>query len=122
MASPGLALLAIALAGYALSPAESTDPGKRAESDSYTDPARLARCITYNINKKMPHLHVRNRAGDTDDESIFLILTRMDPAPTTFGVIRVDQSESGSHLTTWLPDRSLSAAPAEVAQKLIAGC
>ena len=122
MASPGLALLAIALAGYAFSPAESTDPGKRAESDSYTDPARIARCITYNINKKMPNLHVRNRAGDTDDESIFLILTKMDPAPTTFGVIRVDQSESGSRLTTWLPDRSLSAAPDEVAQKLIAGC
>lgn len=122
MASPGLALLAIALAGYALSPAESTDSGKRAESDSYTDPARAARCITYNINKKMPNLHVRNRAGDTDDEGIFLILTKMDPAPTTFGVIRVDQSESGSHLTTWLPGRSLSTAPDEVAQKLIAGC
>ncbi len=122
MASPGLALLAIALAGYALAPAESTDPGKRAERDSYTDPARTARCITYNINRKMPNLHVRNRAGDTNDESIFLILTKMDPAPTTFGVIRVDQSESGSHLTTWLPDRSLSAAPDEVAQKLIAGC
>ena len=122
MASPGLALLAIALAGYALSPAESIDPGKRAESESYTDPVRAARCITYNINKKMPSLHVRSRAGDTHDESIFLVLTRMDPAPTTFGVIRVDQSESGSHLTTWLPGRSLTAAPDEIAQKLIAGC
>jgi hypothetical protein len=46
----------------------------------------------------------------------------MEPSPTTFGVIRVDQSESGSHLTTWLPDSSLSAAPAAIAQKLIAGC
>ena len=122
MASPGLAVLAIALAGYALSPSESPDPGKRAESDSYTDPARAARCIAYNINKKMPNLHVRNRSGDTQDESIFLIVTRMDPAPTTFGVIRLEQTESGSHMTTWLPGRSLSEAPDVMAQKLIAGC
>jgi hypothetical protein len=70
----------------------------------------------------MPNLSVRNRSADTSDESIFLVLTNMESAPTTFGVIRVEQSESGSHLTTWLPDSSLSAAPAEMAQRLIAGC
>jgi hypothetical protein len=123
MASPGLAFLAIALAGYALSPSESPDSGKRVESDSYTNPTRIARCITYNINKKMPDLLVRSRSGDTSDESILLILTRMESSPATFGVIRVDQSESGSHLTTWLPDRTLlSEAPTEVARKLVAGC
>ena len=122
MASPGLAVVAIALAGYVFSPPESTDPGKRVESDSYTSPTRIARCIAYNINKKMPNLSVRNRANDSADESIYLILTSMEPSPTTFGVIRVDPSESGSHLTTWLPDRSLAAAPTEVARKLIAGC
>lgn len=122
MATPGLAFLAILLSGYALSPSESADPGKRVESDSYTDPTQLARCITYNINKKMPDLRVRSRAGDTSDESIFLVLTHMESSPTTFGVIRVDQSESGSHLTTWLADGSLSGAPNDVARKLVAGC
>ena len=122
MASPGLAFLALALAGYALTPSDPASPGQRVESESYTEPAKLARCITYNINRKMPNLSVRNRSADTSDESIFLVLTNMESAPTTFGVIRVEQSESGSHLTTWLPDSSLSAAPAEIAQKLIAGC
>jgi hypothetical protein len=122
MAAPGLAFLAIVLSGYALSPSESTDSGKRVEADSYTGPTQIARCITYNINKKMPDLRVRSRAGDTSDESIFLILTRMESSPATFGVIRVDQSESGSHLTTWLPGSSLSEAPGEVARKLVAGC
>ena len=122
MASPGLAFLAMVLAGFTLAPPESTDPGKRVESDSYTGPAEIARCITYNINKKMPNLRVRNRAGDTSDESIFLILTSLEPSPATFGVIRVDPAEAGSHLTTWLPGSSLSAAPTEVAHRLIAGC
>lgn len=122
MASPGIAFLALALAGYALTPSEPESPGKRVESESFTEPAKLARCITYNINRKMPKLSVRNRPADTTDEGIFLVLTSMEPSPTTFGVIRVEQSESGSHLTTWLPDSSLSAAPADIAQKLIAGC
>lgn len=122
MASPGIAFLALALAGYALTPSDPASPGKRVESESFTEPAKLARCITYNINRKMPKLSVRNRPADTTDEGIFLVLTSMEPSPTTFGVIRVEQSESGSHLTTWLPDSSLSAAPADIAQKLIAGC
>jgi hypothetical protein len=122
MASPGLAFLALALAGYALSPSDPASPGQRVESESFTEPAKLARCITYNINRKMPNLSVRNRSTDSPDEGIFLVLTSANPSPTTFGVIRLAQSESGSHLTTWLPDSSLSAAPAEIAQKLIAGC
>jgi hypothetical protein len=122
MASPGLVLLAMALGGYALSPSTPTDAGKRVEADSYTSPHEIARCISYNINRKMPNLRVRNRPNDSGDESIFLVLTESDPAPATFGVIRVDPSESGSHLTTWLPSRSLSAAPDELARRLIAGC
>lgn len=122
MASPGLAFLAIVMSAYALSPAEAPQAGKRVESDSYTEPVKIARCIAHNINRKMPDLRVRSRAGDTPDESIFIILTRDDASPATFGVIRVDQSESGSHLTTWLADSSLSAAPHELARKLIAGC
>ena len=122
MASPGLAFLALALAGYALSPADSVSPGKRVESESYTEPAKLARCITYNINRKMANLSVRNRPADTPEAGIFLVLTNMEPSPTTFGVIRVDQSEAGSRLTTWLPESTLATAPAEIAQKLIAGC
>lgn len=122
MASPGLVFLAIALSGYALSPMESTSTGKRVESDSYTHPTELARCIAYNIKKKMPDMHVRHPTGGTSDDSIFLIVSDTEPSPATFAVIRVDQSAAGSHLTTWLPERSLSAAPAEIAQKLIAGC
>ena len=122
MASPGLVLLAIALGAYALSPPEPTDPGKRVENDSYTGPHEIARCISYNINKKMPNLRVRNRTGDSPDESIYLVLTDSEPSPATFGVIRVDPIESGSHLTTWLAGGSLAAAPEEVAHRLIAGC
>ena len=122
MASPGLAFLAMVLSGFALAPPESTGPGKRVETDSYTGPAEIARCITYNINKKMPELLVRNRANDSLGGSIYLILTNKEQPPATFGVIRVDQSETGSHLTTWLPSKSLSTAPSEIAQKLIAGC
>lgn len=122
MASLGFAVLVMAVSAYSLSDPESPDPGKRVESDSYTAPTEIARCITYNINKKMPHLQVRTRPGDTSDESIFLILTNTEPLPTSFGVIRVDQSDAGSHLTTWLPGRSLAAAPGDVAYRLIAGC
>ena len=122
MAGPGLALLAIALGSYALSPSEPIGPGKRVESDSYTSPHAIARCISYNINKKMPNLRVRNRSGDLNDESILLVLTSSELSPSTFGVIRVDPSELGSHLTTWLPGRSLAAAPEDVARRLVAGC
>lgn len=122
MASPGLAVLVVAIAAYAISPSEAPDPGKRVESDSYTAPAQLARCIAYNINRKMPDLNVRSRANDTDESGILLILTRPDASPTTFGVIRVDPSDTGSHLTTWLSGKHLSAAPGEVAQRLVAGC
>ena len=54
MASPGLAFLALALAGYALSPSDPASPGQRVESESFTEPAKLARCITPNINSTMP--------------------------------------------------------------------
>ena len=118
----GLAIAVILISGYALSPAESTSPGSRVESDSDTNPVTIARCITTNINRKRPELLVRHRTGDAEDGSIFLILSTMQPAETTYGVIRVNQSETGSHLTTWLPERSLASAPAEIARKLIAGC
>lgn len=118
----GIAIAALLLSGTTQTPTESTGAGMRVESDSYTGPREIARCIAYNINKKMPELHVRNRAGDSPDESSYLILTATEPSPTTFGVIRVNRRETGSHLTTWLPDRSLSAAPEDIARKLIAGC
>lgn len=122
MASPGLAVLVVALAAYAVSPSETPDPGKRVESDSYTAPAKIARCIAHNISRKMPDLSVRSRQNDANDSSVLLILTHPNTAPATFGVIRVDPSDTGSHLTTWLSGRNLSAAPSEVAQRLVAGC
>lgn len=122
MATPGLVFLAIALGSYALSPSETADPGKRVESDSYTSPHKIARCISYNINKKMPHLRVRNRTGDLPGESTFLILTDNESSPATFGVIRVNPSDTGSHLTTWLAGSRLAAAPEDIAHRLIAGC
>lgn len=118
----GLALVALVLSGNALVPTAAPDAGKRVESDSDTGPIALARCITYNINRKMPDLQVRNRAGDAAANSIYLVLTRSEQTPTTFGVIRVEQSATGSHLTTWLPERSLSAAPDTLARRLVAGC
>lgn len=122
MASPGLAILAIAFVGVALSPSESPAPGSRVESRSFTEPTRLARCIAYNINRKMPNLTVRSRPGDTADDSIFLVLSTLEPAPATFGVIRLDQTESGSQLTTWLPAKSLTASADQIAGRLVAGC
>lgn len=122
MAGPGLTFLAIVLAGFALTPAETASTGMRMESESFTAPTRLAQCITYNIKKKMPDLHVRNRASDTAGNSIFLILAIAEPVPTTFGVIRIDERESGSHLTTWLPQKSIAVATSNIASKLIAGC
>ncbi|MCK9381392.1 MAG: hypothetical protein M0P95_10060 [Sulfuritalea sp.] len=118
----GITIAALLLSGTSQTPAESPDAGRRVESDSYTDPREITRCIAYNIDKKMPELRVRNHAGDSPDESGYLILTDGEPLPTTFGVIRVDRRETGSHLTTWLPHISLSAAPEDIARKLIAGC
>lgn len=118
----GLAVAAILISGLALLPAESTVPGSRVESDSYTSPVTIARCITTNINRKRPELLVRHRPGDVEDGSFYLILSTRQQAEATYGVIRVEQREAGSHLTTWLPERSLASAPAEIAQKLIAGC
>ena len=117
-----LAIAAIALSGHALAPAESVDAGKRVESDSYTAPTKIARCITYNIGKKRPDLRLRSRIGDTSDEATYLILTSIASPPATVAVIRVEQGEAGSHLTTWFPSKTLAAAPAEVAHRLIAGC
>jgi len=118
----GVALAAIAL-GYALSPSESADAGKRVESATFTEPVKAARCITYNINKKRPDLLVRNRPSDSAAGSIYLVLSNVGATPSTYGVIRIDENESGSHLTTWLSGRTLADASAsEVAQKLVAGC
>ena len=118
----GIAIAALVLAGTSETPTESPDPGRRVESDSYTGPKEIARCIAYNINRKMPELRVRKHAGESPDESGYLILTAVEPLPTTFGVIRVDRRDTGSHLTTWLPNISLAAAPEDIARKLITGC
>ncbi len=118
----GIVIAALLLFGSAQTPTDSTGAGKRVESESDTEPTRAARCIAYNINRKMPELRVRNVAGESPDESGYLIVTIPEPLPTTFGVIRIDRSEAGSHLTTWLPDRVLTAAPEEIARKLVAGC
>ena len=126
MATPGFALFALVVAGFALSPTESpapapaADPGKRVESDSFTAPPELARCIAYNINRKMPHLSVRQRSDATTDDRILLVLSA--PDRETFGVIRLEPDESGSKLTTWLAGRDLAAAPEAVAKRLVAGC
>ena len=103
-------------------PAEPAASGARVESESYTGPREVARCIAYNISKKMPELRVRQQSGESSDEHGYLILTTAEGSPTTFGVIRVDRNAAGTHLTTWLPDRSLTAAPEDIAHRLIAGC
>lgn len=118
----GWAAIVIALTGYSLSPSEKPDAGQRVETDSFTAPAAIARCITANINRKKPELMVRTRGGDSTDGRLYIILNNLANSDTTFGVIRVDPTATGSHLTTWLPTRSLYAAPDEIAQKLIAGC
>jgi hypothetical protein len=126
MATPEIALIALVLAGFAMAPAESpapataVDPGKRVESDSFTAPPELARCIAYNINRKMPHLSVRQRSDATTDDRILLVLSA--PGAETFGVIRLEPDEGGSKLTTWLAGRDLAAAPEAVAKRLVAGC
>lgn len=96
--------------------------GLRVESDSYAVPSEAARCIAYNIARKMPELRVRRNAGEGAEESHYLIVTALDPVPATFGVIRVERSEAGSRLTTWLPGTTLSAVPEDIARRLVAGC
>jgi hypothetical protein len=150
MATPEIALLAMVIAGLAMTPTESPspaasagsaptaeavapasppassgqtanlDPGKRVESDSFTAPPQLARCIAHNINRKMPHLSVRQRSDATTDDRILLVLSA--PDRETFGVIRLEPDEGGSKLTTWLAGRDLAAAPEAVAKRLVAGC
>jgi len=101
-------------------PLATADPGQRVKSESFTAPPQLARCIAHNINRKMPHLSVRQRADATTDDRILLVLST--PGAETFGVIRVEPDPSGSRLTTWLAGRSLAASPEAVAQRLVAGC
>ena len=126
MATPEIALLALVIAGFALTPGEApvpapaADPGKRVESESFTAPPELARCIAHNINRKMPHLSVRQRSDATTEDRILLVLSA--PDRETFGVIRLEPEESGSKLTTWLAGRNLAAAPEAVAKRLVAGC
>ena len=150
MATPEIALLALVIAGLAATPVEapapapaavsaaateglataapatnpgpaaSLDPGRRVESDSFTAPPELARCIAHNISRKMPHLSVRQRSDATADARILLVLSA--PGAETFGVIRVAADESGSKLTTWLAASELPAAPEVVAKRLVAGC
>lgn len=126
MATPGIAVFALIVAGFALSPAETpapapaADPGKRVESDSFTSPPELARCIAHNISRKMPHLSVRQRNDATTEDRILLVLSA--PDRETFGVIRLEQEDSGSKLTTWLAGRNLTASAEVVAKRLVAGC
>lgn len=150
MATPEIALLALIIAGFATAtpespapaasagsasttqalaaaapaatpgPGASLDPGRRVESDSFTAPPELARCIAHNISRKMPHLSVRQRSDATADDRILLVLSA--PGAETFGVIRVAADESGSKLTTWLAASELPAAPEAVAKRLVAGC
>lgn len=126
MATAGFGLLALIVAGIALAPAEppapapAADPGKRVESESFTAPPELARCIAHNISRKMPHLSVRQRADATTEDRILLVLS--EPDRETFGVIRLEPEETGSKLTTWLAGRNLAAAPEAVAKRLVAGC
>lgn len=150
MATPEIALLALIIAGLAAAPVEapataaaaasaptteaiataaqaihpspgvSLDSGRRVESDSFTAPPELARCIAHNISRKMPHLSVRQRSDATADDRILLVLSA--PGAETFGVIRVAADESGSKLTTWLAASELPAAPEIVARRLVAGC
>ncbi|MDD5248687.1 MAG: hypothetical protein PHY45_06865 [Rhodocyclaceae bacterium] len=118
----GIAIAALLLSGTTETPTAATAAGQRVESDSYTAPREVARCIAYNISRKMPALRVRSRAGDAPGDSDYLILTDAERSPATFGVIRVERRDTGSHLTTWLPGPSLSAAPEDLARKLVAGC
>lgn len=118
----GMGIAALLLYSATEAPTEAPGTGKRVESDSYTSPKEITRCIAYNINKKMPELRVRSNAGEAPEESSYLILTTTESAPATFGVIKIDHSGNGSHLTTWLPNRSLSGAPEDLARKLVAGC
>ena len=120
----GIVFMAAAIGSTTQAPPapEAPDAGKRIESDSYTVPEKITRCIAYNINKKMPELSMRTRQAESADEGAFIILSRTEPSPATFGVIRIARSEEGSHLTTWLPRSSLSGAPEAIAQRLIAGC
>lgn len=150
MATPEIALLTLIIAGFSLAPGEApapaanagsatsieatatphravtadpvgaTDPGKWIASDSFTAPPELARCIAYNINRKMPHLSVRQRADATTDNRILLVLSA--PGNETIGVIRVEPDDSGSKLTTWLAARDQVAAPDIMARRLVAGC
>lgn len=150
MATPEIALLALVIAGMAAAPADapppvaaavsapapeavavaapaassgpsaSVDPGRRVESESFTAPPELARCIAHNIQRKMPQLSVRQRSDAMADERILLVLSM--PGHETFGVIRLEAEESGSRLTTWLAARDLPAAPEAVAKRLVAGC
>ena len=120
MATPEIALLALIIAGFAMAPAGTPEPGKRVDAESFTAPPELARCITHNIGKKMPHLSVRQRTDATAEDRILLVIS--EPGPTTFGVIRVDPDESGSKLTTWFAARDLPAPADAVAKRLVGGC
>lgn len=150
MATPEVALLALVIAGLAAAPVKapapaaeadsaltteavaaaspapnpgpsaSLDPGRRVESESFTAPPQLARCIAQNIQRKMPQLSVRQRNDAMVDERILLVLSTS--GHETFGVIRLEAEESGSRLTTWLAARDLPAAPEAIAKRLVAGC
>jgi hypothetical protein len=131
----GIALVALAIFGATQAPppadgAKSADSsgadgppvGRRVEIDSFTEPDKVARCIEANVSRKLPQLQVRRIGGETQDQTGYLVLTESAPAPITFGVVRVDRSDEGSHLITWLPDRSLTAAPEVIARRIVAGC
>ena len=90
------------------------------ESESFTAPPELARCIAHNIQRKMPHLSVRQRSDAVVDERILLVLSTS--GHETFGVIRVEADQGGSKLTTWLAGPNLAAAPEAIAKRLVAGC
>lgn len=102
--------------------APSPGPGRWIETESYTAPSPVARCIAVNIQRKMPELQVRNQPAESPEGRGYLILTTTEPSPATFGVIRVEGREGGSHLTTWLPERSLTMAAEDLARRLVAGC
>lgn len=118
--APATEAVAVAAPAASSGPSASVDLGRRVESESFTAPPELARCIAHNIQRKMPQLSVRQRSDAMADERILLVLSM--PGHETFGVIRLEAEESGSRLTTWLAARDLPAAPEAVAKRLVAGC
>lgn len=113
------ALIATALSGCIMSPAEVMDQGKRFEMTTTKPPAAAAECIYSNTELKNARRGTTIRPGP--DGSTHVYVRTAGEIVTTMGVIELRPEGTGSKATVWMSILVIGDLK-EVANQFLEGC